>query len=731
MKVKFTLLFMFFCTYFYAQVKVGDNPTTIDADAVLEVESTNKGLLLPRVALVETTNVAPLANHVAGMTVYNTATANDVTPGYYYNDGTQWVRIISDDIDEWEDASLANGFTGAQLVDNVTGARTFAGDDGSLFIGNDGRDADPLSTTTSGISVQRTYEEGVTDDNSVASNFFITNGVTTSAQALRGATIEEETNTDDISRMSGNFSAAVKLGSGNVTNNMTGGITRASTSSTATGNIASLNSAQSNINIDGNVTVDIVRNLDLLNVVPNGSAQATTTLVGIDIRGNAFTAANRNVENKYGIRIDNIRESNVSPGGDVFAIYTNAGKVSLGDTLQLRSVPTGTPVSGLGVDTDGNVITTTATASEWEDGTFGGQDLIYARQALANNDTIAVTDEGKLYVGGSFKNPDFDGKVAVFKDIISNDGIFDATSIVRSNYTTGGTDGANTFDAVSAVGSNNGSENYRQIQGVGATAMTGRTATPDGKVITNNWNGTIDFLRGSVSNALLFSGSAANTIGVRGNAQHQSSGTSTNVIGVDATAALRSTTGGTATNAFGVRSATELGVNNTGDLTNATGMVSAINLGAGNSGNITTSRALQLQLNAIASNAGNIANARGLEINAFYGGGTITNYEAIRVANFLGAVNANDTYGINILNQDGATDNNYGINVGNITGATTNYSVYTNAGTVSIGDTLEVRASEVDFGNLPVYADDAAAGVGGVQTGFLYQTPTGEVRIKL
>jgi hypothetical protein len=74
----------------YAQVKVGDNPTTINANAVLEMESTNKGALLPRVALTATTNAAPLSAHVQGMFVYNTATSSDVTPGIYYNDGTKW-----------------------------------------------------------------------------------------------------------------------------------------------------------------------------------------------------------------------------------------------------------------------------------------------------------------------------------------------------------------------------------------------------------------------------------------------------------------------------------------------------------------------------------------------------------------------------------------------------------------------------------------------------------------
>lgn len=76
-----------------AQVKVGDNPTIIDSNSVLEIESTNKGVLMPRLLLVSTVNPAPLTAHIAGMTVYNTANINDIIPGFYYNDGSKWVKL--------------------------------------------------------------------------------------------------------------------------------------------------------------------------------------------------------------------------------------------------------------------------------------------------------------------------------------------------------------------------------------------------------------------------------------------------------------------------------------------------------------------------------------------------------------------------------------------------------------------------------------------------------------
>lgn len=73
--------------------QVGIGTTTPNPDAELDITSTNRGLLLPRVALTATTSPTPLTADVAGMTVYNTATAGDVTPGFYYNDGVIWVRI--------------------------------------------------------------------------------------------------------------------------------------------------------------------------------------------------------------------------------------------------------------------------------------------------------------------------------------------------------------------------------------------------------------------------------------------------------------------------------------------------------------------------------------------------------------------------------------------------------------------------------------------------------------
>ena len=78
-----------------AQQKVKDgtvaNGNLPNKDAILELESSSKGLLYSRVALKSTTNASPLSAHIAGMMIYNTQTIADVVPGIYYNDGTKWI----------------------------------------------------------------------------------------------------------------------------------------------------------------------------------------------------------------------------------------------------------------------------------------------------------------------------------------------------------------------------------------------------------------------------------------------------------------------------------------------------------------------------------------------------------------------------------------------------------------------------------------------------------------
>lgn len=78
-----------------AQVGISSVSITPDASAMLEVRSTNSGVLVPRVTLSSTLVAAPVTTPATSLLVYNTATAGDVTPGFYYWDSSKWVRLLS------------------------------------------------------------------------------------------------------------------------------------------------------------------------------------------------------------------------------------------------------------------------------------------------------------------------------------------------------------------------------------------------------------------------------------------------------------------------------------------------------------------------------------------------------------------------------------------------------------------------------------------------------------
>lgn len=72
-----------------------------NASAMLDITATDRGLLIPRVALTATNSALPMTTPADALLVYNTATAgtapNNVTPGfYYYSTATStWISILS------------------------------------------------------------------------------------------------------------------------------------------------------------------------------------------------------------------------------------------------------------------------------------------------------------------------------------------------------------------------------------------------------------------------------------------------------------------------------------------------------------------------------------------------------------------------------------------------------------------------------------------------------------
>jgi len=88
-----SLIFAF--TFLSVTAQVGIGTSSPDASSVLDVTASDKGLLIPRVALTGSDDETTIANPVESLLVYNTATSNDVTPGFYYWDGLFWEALTA------------------------------------------------------------------------------------------------------------------------------------------------------------------------------------------------------------------------------------------------------------------------------------------------------------------------------------------------------------------------------------------------------------------------------------------------------------------------------------------------------------------------------------------------------------------------------------------------------------------------------------------------------------
>jgi uncharacterized protein (TIGR02145 family) len=96
---------------------LGVGTSSPNTSAMVEVDATNKGVLLPRVTLSGSTDATTIATPATSLLVYNTATVSDVVPGYYYNSGTSgspvWVRLNAGTL------PIAIGGTGATTASDA------------------------------------------------------------------------------------------------------------------------------------------------------------------------------------------------------------------------------------------------------------------------------------------------------------------------------------------------------------------------------------------------------------------------------------------------------------------------------------------------------------------------------------------------------------------------------------------------------------------------------------
>lgn len=75
-------------TCFSQSVSINNNGAAADSAAMLDVSSTTKGLLIPRMTAGQRTAIAAPAT---GLLVYQI----DADPGFYYYNGTNWFLLVT------------------------------------------------------------------------------------------------------------------------------------------------------------------------------------------------------------------------------------------------------------------------------------------------------------------------------------------------------------------------------------------------------------------------------------------------------------------------------------------------------------------------------------------------------------------------------------------------------------------------------------------------------------
>lgn len=94
--MKLLLSFFFFLIFsitFSQNVGINSTGSTPNASAGLDVDFSNKGMLIPRVTLANSTDVTTIPSPVVSLMVYHNGSAGLPTAGFYYWNGSAWTNF--------------------------------------------------------------------------------------------------------------------------------------------------------------------------------------------------------------------------------------------------------------------------------------------------------------------------------------------------------------------------------------------------------------------------------------------------------------------------------------------------------------------------------------------------------------------------------------------------------------------------------------------------------------
>ena len=86
-RILLVLILISFSETFYAQVGINTDNSNPDASAILDVKSTDKGVLVPRMSSSQRTMIS---NAAIGLLVFDTDTET-----FWFNDSSGWTELVS------------------------------------------------------------------------------------------------------------------------------------------------------------------------------------------------------------------------------------------------------------------------------------------------------------------------------------------------------------------------------------------------------------------------------------------------------------------------------------------------------------------------------------------------------------------------------------------------------------------------------------------------------------
>jgi hypothetical protein len=268
--------------------RVGINVAVAVPNGALEINSpfTADGLIIPRVALTTTTLSAPVATIVESELVYNTSTTGDVTPGFYYWNGSSWLRIATTNNNGWS----ITGNTG--IVDGTNFIGTAAGTNVDVAFRRNNAAAGKIGVTTTSLGVGALSANSGTNNTAFGTNALAANNTPGDNTAIGYNALAVNT----LNAGSGNLNTAVGSGSlaalnGGARNTAVGAGALAGISTTASlDNVAVGHNA-----LRGAGTIDQSVALGAGALLNSGGGSTRSTAVGF----NAGNAVSQSIENVF------------------------------------------------------------------------------------------------------------------------------------------------------------------------------------------------------------------------------------------------------------------------------------------------------------------------------------------------------------------------------------------------------------------------------------------------